>query len=197
MSTELHWLLWAAPKRRDTGAVAPGGFWTGADDRTFTVDGQERTYAGAGSLLGIGNLPSEKGSNAMQYSVTLSITDPLVEQAIRVCEPRLAPAELHLVEIDHETGAVLSIEREIKGRLNGASIEESAGTVRDPKITAVCKLSIFSSAMDGVAPLELKKSDASQRRVDPNDAGRQYADVSGVVPVVWMADSENPFELRD
>ena len=49
-------LVWIIARNRTTGAPEPVGFWNGADDQVITVGGVDRTYHGAGGLLGMDDL---------------------------------------------------------------------------------------------------------------------------------------------
>ncbi|HBZ5728153.1 TPA: hypothetical protein MK151_004727, partial [Salmonella enterica subsp. enterica serovar Weltevreden] len=43
-----HWALWVIARDMATNAPFPVGYWTGDDATTITVDGQARSYYGAG-----------------------------------------------------------------------------------------------------------------------------------------------------
>ena len=52
-----HWALWVIARDMATNAPFQVGYWTGDDATTITVDGQARSYYGAGAALGIEPLP--------------------------------------------------------------------------------------------------------------------------------------------
>lgn len=177
-----HWLLWISARNRTTGSTETAGFWTGADDRTFTVDGQVRSYFGAGGLAQIGPITYEAGRQVRMQQVSLAITAPEVEQAIRTYDPRLAPAELHLALFDPDTMALVSITRAFSGWVDEAPIRDAA--MADGIIGSVCEVTLASSSRQGTRTLTTKKSDSAQQRRS-GDRGRRWADVSGSVPVWW------------
>ena len=105
--TEAYWLVWIEGRNRETGAVESAGFWDGADHQVFVIDGQSRTYFGAGSLLGVDPIRAQAGLGIRVQQVTLTLT-PEVEQAIRFYDPSLAPVEIHRATINPATGALVA-----------------------------------------------------------------------------------------
>lgn len=177
-----YWLLWISARNRTSGATEATGFWTGADDRTFTVDGQARDYFGAGGLAQIGPITYEAGRQVRMQQVSLAITTPEVEQAIRSYDPRLAPAELHLALFDPDTMALVSITRTFSGWVDEAPIRD--GAMSDGIAGSVCEVTLASSSRQATRTLATKKSDSAQQRRS-GDRGRRWSDISGSVPVWW------------
>lgn len=174
-----RWLIWVSAKNRSTGEVETAGFWTGEDDLSIEIDGQPRTYTGAGATLAIGDLTYEAGLDVQAQRISLSILAPEVEEAIRTFDARLAPVEVHMALFDPENGAEIGTSRAFSGWIEEAPIKQSA------KGSAVCELSLMSSSRAGTRTLGVKKSSASQRLRASTDRGRDYADLSGEVSVTW------------
>ncbi len=180
-----RWLLWVEARNGQTGATEALGLWTGDDNQTFTIDGQSRSYYGAGGLISLSDLVYEAGTNVRMQTVSLGPLTPEVEMLIRGYEPRLAPAEIHLAIFDPDTMQLLDTERRFKGWVDSAPINT-------PKLggNAVCEVTLASSSRAGTQTLALKKSDQSQR-LRGGDRFRRYADISGAVPVWWGEKKES------
>ena len=174
-------LLWVEAQNRDTGAVETAGFWNGAVDRDFTIGGVTRTYTAAGSLLNVGAIRGGTGLNVQMHSVQLSNVPPEVKDAIEFYSVRLAPVEVHRVYFHPEKGVVIGNPvRILKG-----SIDQIENPRPKEGESAPVVLRIASATRALTRTLTAKKSDEAQRRVDPNDNGREYASVSGAVDVFW------------
>ena len=78
------------------------------------MDGQARSYYGAGAALGIEPLTYELGAAVKVQRVSLGPLAPEVRQVLRGYDTRQAPALLHLVMLN-AAGAVTSVEEAFKG----------------------------------------------------------------------------------
>lgn len=187
-SFTMGWLFWADVRDRSDDSRQGFGFWTGPDVQDFTIGGTARTYYGAGGLMQIPPLQYEVGLVVQQYRIRLAITTPEVEAAIRGYDAQNAPAELHLALWDPADGSLASIDRAVKGHIAEAPIREDAIGGE-----TYCEAIVVSSASRGTDTLSAKKSDASQRKRDETDAGRQYGDVSAAVNVVWGGEKSDNY----
>lgn len=173
-------LVWIRAKDRTTGTEETIGLWTGEDVASFTINGQARTYYGAGALLAIEPIVSQAGLVVQMSRMTLSPLAPEVAQAIRGYEPRLAPVEIHRALFDPDTmGLVAEPHRMFSGW-----IDEVVLTTPEAGGTATCEVTLASAARGLTRTLPLKKSDESQKRRS-GDRFRRYADISAAVDVFW------------
>ena len=174
-----RWLLWVEARNRVTGLTETMGLWTGEDEQTFSIGGDDRLYHGAGGLISISDLVYEAGTNVRMQSLSLGPLTQEVELLIRGYDTRLAPAEIHVAVFDPDTMALVDTDRRFKGWIDKAQINT-------PKLggPAVCEVTCASNARAGTQTLALKKSDQSQQRRG-GDRFRRYADISGSVPVYW------------
>lgn len=181
--TEAHVLVWIIAKNRDTGLPEAVGFWTGADHRIFIIDGQSRTYFGAGAVIDPGVLRAGIGLDVRYHTVTLPPMLDEVRQALRTFEPRGAEVQLHSIPFDlDQAGPLGTPRRMIKGTLEAAPeslSENDGGTKTELKIA-----SAFRQLTIGI-PL-LKSNEALLTR-NPTDKGREYSDVVGEWNVPWGA----------
>ena len=190
-----HWALWVIARDMETNAPFPVGYWTGDDATTLTVEGQARTYYGAGAALSIEPLTYQLGAVVQTQRVSLGPLAAEVRQVLRGYDTRQAPVELHLVMLD-PLGAVTSVERAFKGVMDRFEINE--GPLDDAgNSTVTCDVELVSDARLLTRTLSLKQSDASQRVRNPNDRFRQYSDVAGEVKVNWMGETDNPHQARE
>lgn len=178
-------LIWVKAKAFDTGISETMGLWTGGDHRDFVVEGETRTYFGAGNVLEIGNIPRLAGLEVRMLRVKLSPLSPEAQMLIRGYDVRLAPVEIHRVRFDAETDEQIAPPFRVwKGWIDMIDLKIPAEGE-----TADCTVTIASNARAGTIPLTLKKSDASQKlrllSGDRADRFFQYTDISGVVPVKW------------
>lgn len=182
-------MLWIKARNRATGAVEGLGLWDGDDHQDIAVNGQLRTYYGAGGLVSIEAIRQAKGTDVRRTRATLAPMAPEVAVAIRGYDPRTAPVEIHRQIYDPETmQPVGAPERLLKGRISEIELTypaEKGGESDD----ASCDITIATGTIEGTRGLALKKSDESQKlRKLPGgrpDRFYQYTDISGKVPVKW------------
>jgi hypothetical protein len=178
-----RWLLWISAKDRVTGLPVNVGFWSGADDRTFVASGQSRPYTGIGELLSVPSLTFEPGPVVRIQTLELKAFSQELEDVISLYDARQAKTELHLALFDAETMNLVSVERALRGRLDGAPAR--IGRLGSP---SGLRLQIASAARLMTLNLPHKKSDAIQSKRQVNgvsDGFRKYASVSGAVTVWW------------
>lgn len=175
-----HILFWMIVKNRTTGASEPLGLWTGDDHQSFVVDGETRTYLGAGALMGLPSLIYEAGLDVRNYRFSLASLAPEVAEALRYYEPRLAPVQVHRALFDPMTGALVSNPyRLLVGVVDDVSIvtPEMGGQ-------GAASVSVASSARSLTRALPICKSD-EQQKLRGGDRFRRWVDVSGSVDVFW------------
>lgn len=175
-----HVLIWIAAKNRISGAAETIGFWTGDDHQDFVVDGQSRTYFGAGDVLEVPAITYESGLQVRMHSFGLAALAPEVAMALRGYEPRLAAVEVHRVLFYSSTGAqAADPHRVLAGWIDEAQINTPAIGGQGS-----ATISVASSARALTRTLPICKSDA-QQRLRSGDRFRRYVDVSGSVDVFW------------
>lgn len=177
---DVRHLVWIEAVDRETGAVDPAGFWNGLDARNFDVGDVTRTYQGAGTLLNIAPIVGTVGIGVRMQRLGLSKIPTAVAQMINAYEVRFAPIEVHRVFFDPVKGVQIGDPVSV---LKG-SVDEMTVPTPEEGGTATVNLSVASAARALTRKLTVKKSDADQRRVDPDDQGREYAATVGV-PVFW------------
>ena len=175
-----HVLIWIAAKNRSTGATESIGFWTGDDHQDFMVDGQTRTYYGAGDVLDVPPITYEAGLTVRMHTFGLASLAPEVAMLLRGYEPRLAPVEVHRALFYASTGALAADpHRVLAGWIDEAQINT-------PEIggNGGATITIASSARALTRGLPICKSDAQMQKRS-GDRFRRYVDVSGAVDVFW------------
>lgn len=177
-----RWLIWFKARNRTTGLVEQAGISTLDYDMTLNVNGQSRTYAGAGPVLGMPEMTYESGTVIQNQRLSLSILDPNVINLIRAYDSSFAPVEFHIVFFNHLNGEVIGTALAYSGTVDTIHIKEGA--------QASCDVVIASLNRNGTRTLSLKKSDAAQKLRDPNDNGRKYASIAGTVEVAWGSEGD-------
>lgn len=126
-------LLWVAGKRRDTGAPAPLGVWTGDEDLTFSVrDGQtgetvQRVYYGLGAALIIPSIPRVSDMTIQTLAIKLPHLHPVINSMIREHQPRFAKVDIHEVLLSTESRLLVgNPEIAFLGEVDGDPVETGA-----------------------------------------------------------------------
>lgn len=101
-------MLWVRAKNRVTGEFEEVGFWSGDDHQQFVINGQTRTYYGAGSFVDYGDITLEAGLNIRSHSVKLSPITPEFEAVLREYNPRFAPVEAHIALYHPDTNNLVA-----------------------------------------------------------------------------------------
>ena len=168
-------------RNRETGAQEALGLWQGDDHLTIAIDGANRTYYGAGGLIGVEPIRAGIGLEVRMLQLALSPLTPEVAQLLRGYDARLAPAEVHRGLLSLETGQLI-VEpiRVFRGWVDAVKIR--TGEVGG---TGEATVTLASAARGLTRPLTLTRSDAEMRRRNVGDAFRRYTDIAGEVGVWW------------
>lgn len=180
-----RYLVWFQARNRSTGAEEASGLWTGIDATTFTVDGENRTYFGAGSILGIDALEAGVGLDVRMLTIQLTDLAPEVAQLVRGYDARLAPVAIHLVLLNHDTRQLIAPPmRRFRGWVD---LEEVKDGEDDSQVT----LTMASDARRLTRPAPLYRSDAAMRQRASTDRFREYTDIGGRIPIWWGRERED------
>lgn len=171
-------LLWFQARNRDTGVEEAAGLWTGVDTQVFTVDGEDRTYHGAGAVLSIEPLTTGIGLEVRMLQVRLSDLTPEVAQLIRGYDARLAPVTIHRILLDHDTREPVAAPiRVFRGTVDETTIRTGRSHEVDMRLA--------SDARRLTRTLSLFRSDAAMKTRSATDRFREYTDIAGRIPVWW------------
>lgn len=174
-------LIWARVKRLDNGNPVEFGFWTGALDETFTVDGSVRAYFGGQGGIKPGAPTYDKGLDVFRHRTQMSIT-PEAEEMIRDYRIADAPFEYHVALFNPANMGFIGINRRFQGVLSTAKIDKGAiGGTSSIQIQAMTK------AIEGLKLMPDGKSDADQRRRNAADGMLKDASMGTVVSDPWQA----------
>lgn len=179
--TDAHALLWFVAKNRDTGAPETLGIWTGDDHLEFLVNGEIRTYYGAGNVIDVPPIVVKPGFTARNLRVKLPPFTDEVKTLLQSYEARLAKVEIHAVAFNIDTGAAMNDPKRVfKGFLNSAPQELA------PKNgSGQTELVLVTGARRLTYGLPLKRSNAELQLRNPIDQGRKYSDVAGEWTIPW------------
>jgi len=174
-------------RNRETGAQEALGLWQGDDHLTIAINGANRTYYGAGGLIGVEPIRAGIGLEVRMMQVALSPLAPEVAQLLRSYDARLAPAEVHRGLLSLETGQLIAepirVFRgwvdEVKIRTGEVGGTGAVGGAGEATVT------LASAARGLTRALTLTRSDAEMRRRNTGDRFRDYTDISGEVGVWW------------
>ena len=174
-----RWLFHFRPRNLSTNLVEEAGFWSGAENVRFTIEGEERDYIGVGGSFGLDPLTSEKGLKVKYQTVRLGMLNKDVEQVVRGYSVAQAPAELHVAFFDPDTGALVHVEEQFWGWVDG-------DIKRTPVVNGAVSLSLrLASGMRGLTQtLTLKKSHASQTQRQ-DDQIRKYSSLGNAPADLW------------
>ena len=168
-------------RNRTTGAQEALGLWQGDDHLTITMGGANRTYYGAGGLIGVEPIRAGIGLEVRMLQIGLSPLTPEVAQLLRGYDARLAPAEVHRALLSLETGQLIAEPiRVFRGWIDEVKIR--TGEVGG---TGEATVTLASAARSLTRALTLTRSDAEMRRRSSADAFRRYTDIAGEVGVWW------------
>lgn len=178
-------LLWITAS--NGGTPVSVGFWDDAGDVTIPVTdyatGQtvQRLYHGAGSLIGIDDIPLVADLTVREVSVTLSQIDASVVNAVRGYDCRLAPVEIHHAWQDPASRVML-----------GPALPMFAGvvgeiTITDPQAGEAGKIvaRLVSQSREMTRANPDMRSDQSQRLRTSGDKGYEHAGVCGEWDIPW------------
>lgn len=178
-----HVLIWFRAKNRATLATETIGFWTGADHQVFTIDGETRTYYGAGNLLKIDPIRRVAGLKVRTQRVTFSQVSPEAQMAVRGYDIRHAPVEMHRALFDPLSHTLIDTPHVLlRGYVDKAPIttpaKGGAGQIA---------IEIASAGRALTKPLSRFRSHASMEATRPGDGFRKYASVADVAEVKWSS----------
>ena len=173
-------LFWVRPRDRATGLRTSMGFWTGEEDATFTINGEERLYRGGGALKSIDPIVMQAGLVVRMQRVALSPLFDEVNLLLRSMDAWRAPSEIHRAFFDPLTGAMIATPKRLwKGVIDRAPIQ-TAAIGGDSKVD----VTLASAAESLTHGLTLTRSDAVQS-LRGGDRFYRYKDVSGSVKTSW------------
>jgi hypothetical protein len=174
-------LVWFDALALADGSPAPWGVWTGEDDRIFTIDGQPRTYFGAGAMGEPGELTHEAGYVVRLYRVALSHLHADVAPALALTRLRLRPVEIHQVHLAPGSHDLVAPPlQKFRGRVETLTLPRAeAGK------SAMAEVQIASTARDMTLTLDITRSDATLRMQHPTDGFRKYAAITAKVTTAW------------
>ena len=174
-------LLRVEAKNRSTGLTEVMGIWNGDQNQFFTIEGDGRTYVGAGTLLAVDEITATVGLDVRIHNFTLSGISSDIEQLIRGYDARLAGVKVYraLYDLDDNT-LVAEPVRILKGWINEISFvtgaEDGASEVT---------LSVANSSRALTRTLAAVRSKAAQREIFATDRFRDYTDISRPANVDW------------
>lgn len=179
--------VWLEPRDRSTGTIHPVGFWSDVGSvNAQVIDPQTdvavtRTYRGAGDLVAVSPVALAMGLVVQEVTITLSQVTPDAQQAVRGYDVRRALVELHRGYLDPASGLLVAPALPwFTGEIDGAPI-----TTPPEGEEGAITLKAKSHAQELTRTSAAKRSDADQRRRDPNDAFFQHAAVVGTWKVKW------------
>lgn len=174
-----HILVWFSARVRGTSDIETIGFWTGADHRDFVINGQARTYYGAGAMLGVDQIKWSTGLRTRTQRITLSQISTAVQQLVRGYDTRHAPVEIHRALYDAESRNLVD-----EPHLIMPGYVDKLDLTTPPKGgSGDIKIEIASQARALTKPLNRYRSHASRIAAVPGDTLRKYATrADGEVP---------------
>jgi hypothetical protein len=171
-------LLWFHATLISNDAPAPWGVWTGDDDRTFTIDGQPRTYFGAGAMGAPGDLTFETGYVVRILRAQLAHFHTDVADRLALTNLRLARCDLHQIHMAPGSHDLIAAPL-----LKFRGVVETVNLPRPAQgQSGMADVQMASSARDLTQPLQITKSNDTQLAVWPGDNFRKYNTAKGGDP---------------
>lgn len=180
-------MIHVVARNRATGAQEALGLWQGDDHLTIAINGVNRSYFGAGTLIGMEPIRAGIGLEVRMLQLALSPLTPEVTLMLRGYDARLAPAEIHRGLLSLETGQLIAEPiRVFRGWVDEVKIRTGAvsGTGEGGD-TGEATVTLASAARGLTRALTLTRSDAEMRRRNAGDRFRAYTDIAGEVGVWW------------
>lgn len=177
--------MWIGARDYETGAIETRGFWDGDDHKVFNMTGGARTYY---SLKGGFNIPLiqySKGDTVQSLRISLGPLASYVQDYIRGFIMRNASVEIH--SFTRPPNGAWTAESILIGFIDEVTDSETSVDANG-NTTVSYEATVTSESRMGTRTLSLKKSDATQRLINPNDRGRRYSSISGEVKVIWMGE---------
>jgi hypothetical protein len=170
--------IWAA--RRQGGAIEGLGLWNGEDDRSFTIEGQQRLYLRLPVALSIDEIIAQPGTDVVFTQARFMGLPQAIRAALAPYDLRFAPVEFHRALFWPDTGLLVAPpQRLFKGWIDRMS-DPRAEDGGQPEVS----LTIASANRALTRTLPFKKSDPAQAAGRGNDRFRRYGDV-GTVTIAW------------
>lgn len=175
-------LFWIEPRNRSTGAREGLGLWNGDDHQDFVVEGETRTFFGAGNVLGLQPIRSVTGLDVIYHSIELPPFTDEVRIILDQYDGHLAPVRIYSLALDVDTMEPLAAPiRFVKGTLQEApkTLPPVLGT------TSKYVLKIASNARRLTQGLPIYRSQNWLERRASGDLGREHIGVSPDWVVPW------------
>ena len=122
-----HFLIWVAARTRDTQAVEGVGLWSGDYPLTLTLEGEARTYLGAGELLAADPITSHPGLEVRTHQLRLAAVSAEVEALVKGYDTRFARVEVHRALFDPTGRFGSSLENTAAGEAPGLLLDFAGG----------------------------------------------------------------------
>jgi hypothetical protein len=151
-------LLYVRPRDRATGLRVDMCFWTGEEDRTFTVNGVARTFVGGGAMKSIDPIVMQTGLVVRMQRVILAPLFAEVAQFLRGHDAFRAPAELYRAFFDPQSGNLIDNPRRVWKGLVGKAPMPTPAIGGESTV----ELTLSSAAEALTQGLTLTRSDAVQ-----------------------------------
>ena len=175
-----HRLVWIEARNMSSGLVETIGLCSAEEDLTVDIDGNLRSYLGAGGLLQAEPITAGSGLSVREHQLQLSAVAPEVENLVKAYDTRFAPVEMHRALFDPKTRQLAGAPRRVfRGMVNGIEFPRA-----EPGGTPACIVSIVSETRALTRTSASKKSHQSHK-ARGGDKFRIYGDISGSVPVYW------------
>lgn len=176
-----HILIWFRARNRSSNAVETIGFWTGADHQEFAIDGETRTYYGAGAMISMDPIQRETGLNVRTQRVTFSQVSGELMQLVRGYDPRHAPVEVRRALYAPDTDALIDAPHLIlRGYLDKLKLQTPA---KNEQGNVSFEIATAGRAL--TKPLSRHRSNATLMARAPGDRFRQYATLADAAEVKW------------
>ena len=180
-------MIHVVARNRATGAQEALGLWQGDDHLTIAINGVNRSYFGAGTLIGMEPIRAGIGLEVRMLQLALSPLTPEVALMLRGYDARLAPVEIHRGLLSLETGQMIAEPiRVFRGWVDEVKIRTGAvGETGEVSGNSEATVTLASAARGLTRALTLTRSDAEMRRRNAGDRFRAYTDIAGEVGVWW------------
>lgn len=175
-------LFWIEPRNRSTGLREAIGLSNLDDHRDFLVEGETRTFYGAGNVLGLQPIRSVTGLDVIYHSIELPPFTDEVRIILDQYDGHLAPVRIYSVALDVDTMEPLAAPiRFVKGTL-----QEAPKSLGAPgSATSKYVLKIASNARRLTQGLPIYRSQNWLERRASGDLGREHIGVSSDWVVPW------------
>jgi hypothetical protein len=165
--------------------------WQGNGTFTTTIDGVERTYVGTGTLMDFDPIREEMGFTVQEQQISFGTVPIEVQQMVKQYDASRAPLTIHSAKFDANNGTLLAEpDRIFKGFSDHVNIPDGAENT-----DTVMRMTAKDVAYSLTTAVHTKKSNASQKRVNPLDEGKSYASVSSGPGEFWGTVDKKELEI--